>query len=159
MSDRLQKLAKRFAEYSASSLLGTAVDTAVLWVFSKWVFSTYTGQYIVSPLISFQCAVLTNFTVAYFLIWKDRVSARTTRSFFRHLGGYDLSCAGAFLVKMLFLLLIQKIFKWNVVWCNLLALCFSGGLNFFLSERVVFRRRKALPPRTEEKPGSDRETL
>ena len=47
--------------------------------------------------------------------------------------------------KMAFLLLIQKMFKWNVVWCNLLALCVSGGLNFFMSERVVFRKKKALP--------------
>lgn len=64
---------------------------------------------------------------------------------FRHLGGYNLSCIGAFLVKMAFLLLIQRMFRWNVVWCNLLALCVSGGLNFFMSERVVFRKKKALP--------------
>lgn len=139
------KLVKRFAEFSASSLLGTIVDTVVLWVFSKWVFSTYFGQYIVSPAISFECAAVTNFVVAYFLIWKDRVSCRSTRSFFRHLGGYNLSCIGAFLVKMAFLLLIQKMFRWNVVWCNLLALCVSGGLNFFMSERVIFRKKKALP--------------
>lgn len=139
------KLVKRFAEFSASSLLGTIVDTVVLWVFSKWVFSTYFGQYIVSPAISFECAAVTNFVVAYFLIWKDRVSRRTARSFFRHLGGYNLSCIGAFLVKMAFLLLIQRMFRWNVVWCNLLALCVSGGLNFFMNERVVFRKKKALP--------------
>lgn len=145
------KLVKRFAEFSASSLLGTIVDTAVLWVCSKWIFSTYFGQYIISPCISFECAAVTNFVVAYFLIWRDRVSCRNTRSFFRHLGGYNLSCIGAFLVKMAFLLLIQKLFKWNVVWCNLLALCVSGGLNFFMSERVVFRRKKALPPPCEDK--------
>lgn len=46
---------------------------------------------------------------------------------------------------MAFLLLIQRMFRWNVVWCNLLALSVSGGLNFFMSERVVFRKKKALP--------------
>ncbi len=146
MSERYLKLAKRFAEFSASSLLGTAVDTVVLWVFSKWVFSTYAGQYLISPAISFECAALTNFVVAYFLIWKDRISVRTRRSFLRHFAGYNVSCLGAFLVKMFFLLLIQKLFSWNVVWCNLLALCVSGGLNFMLSEKVVFRKKKALPP-------------
>lgn len=146
------KLVKRFAEFSASSLLGTIVDTAVLWVCSKWIFSTYVGQYLISPGISFECATVTNFTVAYFFIWNDRVSHRSRKSFFRHLGGYNLSCIGAFLVKMAFLLLIQKMFKWNVVWCNLLALCVSGGLNFFMNERVVFRRKKALPsPRDDKK--------
>ncbi len=150
MSGPLFDLVKRFVEFSASSLLGTIVDTVVLWVFSKWAFSTYFGQFIVSPAISFECAAVTNFAVAYFFIWKDRVSCRNRRSFFRHLGGYNLSCIGAFLVKMAFLLLIQRIFRWNVVWCNLLALCVSGGLNFFMSERVVFRRKKALPPCGEE---------
>lgn len=150
MSGRYLKLAKRFAEFSASSLLGTAVDTVVLWVFSKWVFSTYAGQYLISPAISFECAALTNFIVAYFLIWKDRISARTRRSFLRHFAGYNISCLGAFLVKMFFLLLIQKLFQWNVVWCNLLALCVSGGLNFILNEKVVFRRKKALPPHQED---------
>lgn len=140
------KTVKRFAEFSTSSLLGTVVDTAVLWVCSKWLFDTYVGQYIISPAISFECAAVTNFAVAYFFIWRDRVSRRNTRSFFRHLGGYNLSCVGAFLVKLAFLLLIQNMFHWNVVWCNLLALCVSGGLNFFMNERVVFRKKKALPP-------------
>ncbi len=144
MSGRKLKLAKRFAEFSASSLLGTAVDTAILWVFSKWVFHTYAGQYLISPAISFECAVLTNFIVAYFLIWKDRVSARTRRSFLRHFVGYNISCLGAFIVKMIFLLLIQRLFKLNVIWCNLLALCVSGGLNFILNEKVVFRRKNII---------------
>lgn len=147
------EIAKRFIGFSASSLLGTIVDTVVLWVFSKWVFSSYVGEYIVSPAISFECAAVTNFVVAYFFIWKDRVTCRSKRSFFRHLCGYNLSCIGAFLVKMAFLLLIQRIFRWDVVWCNLLALCVSGGLNFFMSERVVFRRKKALPPHKIEKEG------
>lgn len=108
MTGKWFKLGKRFIEFSASSLLGTIVDTFVLWVCSKWLFSTYVGEYIISPAISFECAAVTNFVVAYFLIWKDRVSRRTARSFFRHLGGYNLSCVGAFLVKMAFLLLIQK---------------------------------------------------
>ena len=33
---------------------------------------------------------------------------------------------------------------------NLLALCVSGGLNFFMNERVIFRKKKALPPPREE---------
>jgi putative flippase GtrA len=144
MSGRKLKLAKRFAEFSASSLLGTAVDTAILWVFSKWVFHTYAGQFLISPAISFECAVLTNFIVAYFLIWKDRISARTRRSFLRHFAGYNISCLGAFIVKMIFLLLIQRLFKLNVIWCNLLALCVSGGLNFILNEKVVFRRKNII---------------
>ena len=49
MSKPWFRLVKRFAEFSASSLIGTTVDTVVLWVFSKWVFSSYVGEYIVKP--------------------------------------------------------------------------------------------------------------
>jgi putative hemolysin len=47
---------------------------------------------------------------------------------------------------MLFLLLFERWFGWSVVICNLLALCISGVLNFFLSEAVVFRK---VAPRPE----------
>ena len=40
------------------------------------------------------------------------------------------------------LLLLQKMFGWNVLICNLAALCVSGGLNFALNEWVVFGKRK-----------------
>ena len=39
------------------------------------------------------------------------------------------------------LLLIEKIFHWDVLICNLLALCVSGLLNFALNEWVVFGKR------------------
>ena len=82
------KLVKRFVEFSASSLLGTIVDTVVLWVLSKWVFSSYVGQYIVSPMISFECAAVANFAVAYFFIWKDRVW-RLQPLLYRSVSGQD----------------------------------------------------------------------
>ena len=30
----------------------------------------------------------------------------------------------------------------DVVWCNLIALCFSGLLNFLMSDKVIFRKKK-----------------
>lgn len=133
-----KKLVFRLAKYSASTLLGTGVDMLVLWVFSHFILSGYVGEYLISPLISFECAVLMNFVCAYFFVWRDRVTTLSPRSFLRHYLGYNLTATGSFFVKMFFLLLLERIFKWDVLICNLAALVFSGGVNFLLNERVVF---------------------
>lgn len=130
----------KIPKFIGSNLLGTVVDTAVLWVFSHYVFQSYAGDYLLSPLISFECAVFTNFLCSFFFIWKDRVDNRP-RYFFRKYLFYNLSSSGVFLIKMGFLLLVELISGWNVVLCNLVALCFSGMINFSMGEWVIFRRR------------------
>ncbi|MBQ1708187.1 MAG: GtrA family protein [Bacteroidales bacterium] len=147
MSSRLIDLFKRFIGYVSVSLIGTAVDTAVLWVCSHLLFSgSYFGRNILSPTISFECAVFVNFCSCYFFVWKDRISQRGTRSFFRHYAGYNASCTGAFLLKMGLLQLVLWITGLDVVWCNLIALCFSGLFNFTMSDRVIFRKKKTIFP-------------
>ena len=60
-------LLKRYLKYAGTSIVGTLVDTLVLWLLSDFVFKdVYWGQYIISPIISFQCAVLTNYLIFYF---------------------------------------------------------------------------------------------
>ncbi len=129
----------RLVSFSASTLVGTGVDMLVLWLLSDYALTTYMGEYLLSPLISFECAVLANFIVAYFVVWRDRIRKRSTRSFFRHFVGYNLSCTAGFLVKMCFLLLIEHFFAWDVLLCNLTALVFSGLFNFAMNEWVVFK--------------------
>lgn len=131
----------KIPKFIASNALGTVVDTAVLWLFSHFVFENYVGDYLISPLISFECAVFTNFLCSFFFIWKDRVDRRP-HYFFRKYLFYNLSSTGVFLIKMGFLLLAELITGWNVVICNLIALCFSGTLNFTMGEWVIFRNRK-----------------
>ena len=115
----------------------------VLWLCSHFLFSgSYFGRNILSPVISFECAVLVNFCSSYFLIWKDRISHYTAGSFFRHYGAYNLSCTGTFLVKMGLLQLVVLLTRFDVVICNLIALCFSGLINFALNDKVIFKRKK-----------------
>ena len=121
---------------------GTLIDTLVLWLFSAFVFDTYVGDYIISPIISFEVAVLCNFFSSYFLIWKNRVSKRNFRSFIRHYLGYNLTSSGVFVIKMGFLLLFELLFSWNVIICNLLALCISGSINYAISEWIIFKQKK-----------------
>ena len=141
--DRARELIlRRIPQFIAGNLLGTLVDTLVLWVFSHFVLHGYVGEVIISPIISFEFAVFANFIFSYYLTWKDRISRRTGKSFLRHYLGYNLSCTGGFLIKMGMLLLIQALTKWDVVICNLLALCVSGIFNFTMNELVIFKRKK-----------------
>ena len=50
--------------------------------------------------------------------------------------------------QMLFLLLFERIFGWDVVWCNLSALLISGLANYFLTDVWVFRKPKQLQEET-----------
>lgn len=133
---------KRVPKFIVGNLIGTLADTLVLWVFSHIVFNGYVGEVVISPIISFEFAVLVNFVVSYHFIWKDRVPKMTMKSFLRHVWPYNISCIGGFLVKMGALMLIQYLTKWDVVICNLLALCVSGTFNFAMNEFVVFRKGK-----------------
>ena len=129
----------RFLKYSGTSLVGTLVDTLVLWILSDLVFTKgYWGEYVVSPAISFQCAVITNFLISYFYVWKDR---KKTRNPFLTFLYYDLSCTAVFLLRLGFLLLVERIFGWYVVICNLVAMCVTGIINFVMNNQVIFRKR------------------
>ena len=137
------QLILRYLKFAGSSLAGTLVDTLVLWLLSDLVFTEgYWGEYIISPAISFQCAVMTNFLISYFYVWKDRNAERKgVGRVFRTFLYYDLSCSTVFLVRLGILLLIERWSGWDVVICNLIAMCFSGIVNFIMNNQVIFRKR------------------
>ena len=134
---------KRFPKFLAGNLAGTAVDTLVIWLFSHFVFNGYVGKVIISPVISFEIANLVNFLICYYLTWNDRISQFSGKSFMRHYLAYNISCTGSFLLKMGMLMLIQYLTKWDVVICNLLALCVSGIFSLIMNEFVIFKKEKA----------------
>ena len=71
------RLIIRYLKFSGTSVIGTVVDTLVLWLLSDMVFhGRYWGEYMISPAISFQCAVAVNFLISYFYVWKDRIRGR-----------------------------------------------------------------------------------
>ena len=120
--------------------VGTLVDTAVLWMLSRYVFQQYVGEYLIAPVISFECAVFTNYCTAFFFVWGDRIKSSTVGCFWRKYVFYNLSASGVFLIKMCFLLLFERLFGWGVVICSLAALCISGLINFSMGEWVIFRK-------------------
>jgi putative flippase GtrA len=140
------KLLQRYLKYAGTSVAGTLVDTLVLWLMSDFVFrDVYWGQYIVSPVISFQCAVVTNYLIFYFYVWRDRTKEdRRRHNFIRRFLAYDLSCSTVFLLRLGILLLVEKFSGWDVVVCNLIAMCFSGILNFVSNNLIIFRKNSGI---------------
>lgn len=158
MVSKVLQLFRKLVLFSTSSLLGTIVDMLVLWICSHYILRAgYVNEYIISPSISFEMACLANFTIAYFVIWKDRVSHFSTKSYWKHFAAYNTTSFSAFLVKLMFMQAIHFIFPgMNVLICNLLALCVSGGVNFALNEWVIFRKKK---PADADKSLLDTESL
>ncbi len=133
-----------YIKFILSRLLGTGIDTLVLWLFASFVFTSYFGQYIIAPTISFEVATFTNFLFSYYWIWNDRIGEKGKKTFMQLFIFFNVSCILAFLVKMGFLLLFEKIFGWDVVVCNIVALLISGLVNFWLSEFVVFKDKSTI---------------
>ena len=129
---------RTYLEFVLSRLFGTGIDTLVLWICSDFIFSGYVGIYIVSPLISFEFAVLSNFMWSYFWIWKDRIPNKTQGDFWKRFIIFNVSSAMGFGVKMVFLLLFQMLFHWDVLICNIAALLISGLFNYFCADQLVF---------------------
>lgn len=143
------RLVRTYIEFVLSRLLGTGVDTLVLWICSTFILSdTYFGRNVVSPIISFEFAVMSNYVCSYFWIWRTRIEKRGMRTFWSRFVIFNLSSVAGFLVKLVFLQVFVITFKWNVVVCNLAALLISGILNFLLADTMVFRKRKT--PRPQE---------
>ena len=144
----MTKFLVRYAKFAGTSAVGSIVDTLVLWLLSDLVFSRgYWGEYIISPLISFQFAVAVNYTISYFYVWKDRTRKRpdaSARRFFKLYGAYNLSNSAVFLFRLGILLLIERFTGWDVVICNLVAMCFSGIINFVINNLVIFKKKKTI---------------
>lgn len=136
---RKVETALRIPKYVLVNAAGTVVDTAVLWLVSHHIFHSFAGEYLLSPFISFECAVLFNFICSFFLIWKDRMDIGNARTFMSRYLLYNLSCTMTFFLKMGLLLFFKFLFGWDVIICNLTALCVSGVVNFVMSDRVIFR--------------------
>ena len=144
----MAKFLIRYAKFAGTSLIGSMVDTLVLWLMSDLVFTRgYWGEYILSPMISFQCAVAVNYTISYFYVWRDRTRKRpdaSVRRFFRLYAAYNLSNSMVFLFRLGVLLLIERFSGWDVVFCNLTAMCFSGIINFTINNLLIFKKKKSL---------------
>ena len=132
----------KYLKFLVTRLFGTGVDTLVLWVCSDYLFTSYWGSYVLSPVISFEFAVMSNFLWSYYWIWSSRIENKCNVVFWKRFLAFNISSGGGFLIKMLFLVLFEQIFGWDVVWCNLTALLISGVFNYILTDFWVFSSKR-----------------
>ncbi|TYB30253.1 MAG: GtrA family protein, partial [Candidatus Mcinerneyibacterium aminivorans] len=51
-------MVKKFAKFVLTNISGTIIDTVALWLMKSYIFSSYFGVYIISPIIGFEIAML-----------------------------------------------------------------------------------------------------
>ncbi len=139
-------LTQRFLRFFGTNLLGTGIDTFILWLLADFVFSGYASRYILAPAISFECAMLSNYAVSYGWVWSERVQ-NTPRDFFHRLVGYQLNSLLVFVLKLLLLLAAELLTGFHPILCNLIALTITGLLNFTFQEKLIFREK---PPEQQK---------
>lgn len=133
---------KRFSKHAVFSIGGTITDTLVLWICSRFLFNGYALENILSPFISFECANLVNFLLSSKFVFGDRNAGLPLRKILMRFLEYNLSYSTTFFIKMGLLLGIQALTKWDVVICNLIAVAITGFLNFFMNDKVIFKKKK-----------------
>ena len=133
-------------KYACATSVGALVEMAVLWFLAHVAFksASFYGKDTLSILIASEIAILVNFTNAYFFVWKDRISKRSPRSYFRHYLAFAFTANLLMFVKMALAIFFKDLFRWDVVICDFVALLISGTINFILNEMVIFKDRKQL---------------
>ena len=136
-------LGKRVLRYFLGSILGTVADISALWLLKSFLLSGYMQTYILAPVLSFEMAVLLNFAISYHWVWRDRVQAiKCLEDFFSRLHRYNLASLFVLCIKMFLLISIERIFRLDVVLCNLIALTITGVINFFIREYFIFGKAR-----------------
>jgi putative flippase GtrA len=128
---------RRLFRYLTASILGTAADLFFLWLYTLFVES-YSATYIIGPVFSFQIAMLINFTASCLWIWPDRIPKGQKHHFWKRFLSYDIAAMMILGVKMILIILLERLTGWGVLLCNLIALTVTGVLNFFIRERLIF---------------------
>lgn len=150
---RKKEIFGKFVMFTLTSMAGTIIDLGLHWLLASYAFDgSYWGSFWIAPTISFEVATLANFFIAYYLVWRERVSKPgSMRSLLRHLAAYNATCIGGYIIKFVAMQGFHFLFvsmnwlqDWSVepVFCNLLGLCFSGCFNFVMNEFVIFNKNK-----------------
>lgn len=143
---------RRIAKHGTVNLVGTIIDTAVLWLFSTYIFHSYFGCYVVSPFISFESAVAVNFVLSYYFTWRDRTCSNKMKHALRQYVEYNASCSLVFVIRIGLILFVEKLSGLEAVWCNLIALSVTGLANYLISDKLIFKSAKQDIRGTNTKP-------
>ena len=76
----------------------------------------------------------------WYFVWNDRVCREDNSSFLKQLIAYNGSNIGVFGLRMLLVLVIDRIFSCNLVVTNLIGRLLAGLLNYVISDKVIFKK-------------------
>ena len=151
MKRTFKEILYKFVMFSLTSGAGTIVDLGLHWLLSRFVFAgNYWGSFWIAPVISCEAAVFVNFFIAFYFVWRERLTYHGPRAFWRHFAAYNAVGFGAFVIKFAAMQGLHFLFVWwnlgidptfEPVLCNLIGLCFSGLFNFVMNEFVVFQKK------------------
>ncbi|MCK4448853.1 MAG: GtrA family protein [Candidatus Marinimicrobia bacterium] len=132
---------RNFTKFTLKGVAGIVVNTIILLVLTRYLFNSYFTTYILAPSISSEVSILFTYIICYSWIWNNRVH-NNKRDFFRRIPGYNATACISFGVKIALLITIERIFHFDVVICNLLAILVSGLINFLAGEKIIFKEIK-----------------
>jgi putative flippase GtrA len=131
---------RNFIKFAIRGIIGAVVDTSVLWILTTLFFHSYFTKYVLSPAISYELGIIVTYIICYFWIWNHRVHNKKS-DFLKLFLHYNFALLISLIVKIGLLTVIHEIFHFHIVICNVLALCFSGIVSFFVSEKYIFIKR------------------
>ncbi len=132
----------RFIKFAGVGLIAGTVDISLVWAFTKFVFSGYTGQVIVSPVISYECSIIVGFVFSWYFIWNDRLSTGGRSEFWKRLAAYNVSNVGIFALRVLLVMMFEKIWDGgNLVIINTVSRILAGLLNFVITDKLIFKKK------------------
>ena len=133
----------RFIKFAGVGLIAGTVDISLVWVLTKFVFFGYYGQMMVSPVISYECSIIVGFVFSWFFIWNDRLSTGGRSEFWTRLVAYNISNVGIFVLRVLLVMLFEKLWDGgNLVIINTVSRILAGLLNFVITDKIIFKKKK-----------------
>ena len=141
-SRKLKLHLRRLVIFMLCSTSGTIVELVVVWLCSTFLFHNYVGQYVVSSIIAFECAVVVDFVFYSRILWRKRSKGIGFRSYLVRLLKFNLSALGVYLLRLALIQAMGLAWHLHVVWCEMISMCFSGTLNYIISENLIFKKNK-----------------
>ena len=126
----------RWLKFNAVGAMGVAVQLAALAVLKSGLHVNY----LLATAVAVELALLHNFVWHERWTWRDRGAAgRAGRLVRFHLGNGLLSIA----VNLLLMRILVGRLHWPYLAANVAAIAAGSVINFFLGDRLVFRRERA----------------
>jgi putative flippase GtrA len=123
-------MGRRFIRYNVVAALGIGVRLLVAWL----LVSGLGLHYLVGTALAIEASVLHNFF--WHLRWTWGASGHV---FFRLVAFHASNGLVSFLGAMVLMPMLVGSLGLHYLAANLLAVCFTGLLNFFLGDRLIFR--------------------